>query len=1389
MQTRVVVNWRFYFFSILLIFFLSPVLSAVEWGDDILDGTGDFEIQGETGIGPCTIWADGGQISEIVSSLPYSGTYSWHGESTSGGENIRVWWSDIETAGNRQHKLIVYARKQVSSPSWFRYRLGDSGWQDLSLLFTDFIKSEKYYTTGTDEDVIDLTLGMYSNSANDNVYADKVALYRERCMPDPNDDSCGGILPCADNVTVSIYCSDGNDGTYNYNFDNDVTVICDEAVINYVNWVDDKEIQVNLTVTAVDSNVCLVLINQYSDLKAEYVMSFDTYGANIFDSAGGFEFDGGSGPWTLWADGGESSTISSNVVSSGSYAWKAGPAVSAGKNIRAWTTLNTFGNRLHKIVAYARCQDSSPSWARARIGSDSWDSSMDIVSNIFNSFAGTTLYQATDVDEVSPNLTVAVYTNSTNDTLYVDDIAVYRERCIPDPNSDSFGGVLPYDQRVTLSIYGAQRSNGTFWGSFDPDITVTCTDADIHSVTWISDTQIDVELTVEDDQDGAIELVLRNEYSCLETSYMMNVGSYGVDLLTGEGNFESQGASGVGPWTFWADGGQVSEITDTLSNSGMYSWHGGSTASSKQARAYYQDIETVANRYHTLELYARQGVSSPSWLQYSLGSSGWQSLGLAWTYFAYNYGYYLTGSAEDEIDLVICMYSNSADDNVYVDDVTLKRERCIPEPCSDSFGGVLPYGQNSQFTVYCDGESDGSFCRLFDPDIQMSSSQATINSVTWVDDYTVTVNMFVTCESDQDVELTLTNVYSGLSSIYTMKNIYGADLLSGNGDFDDPDETNTIGDRTYWLTSICNTADAGFTTSDYCSSNWSWFAEGASTADTASLTNRTVIDTVASREYLLALDVKDVSTPSTFTATIGQGSAVDIDLTLNQWVTDYICYDSNSQETELDLAFDMQSSSSGSEIYVDNVSLRRERAVPCPYADSLNGVLPYEQFTTVSIYGETGFSGNVLKAFDPDIEVVSDYAYIESVTWVSDTRIDVNLAAFYGGDIKLTLINKYSEMSAVYFMTSNLTPAVFTLDSNEFPVIFMDVGEDDSDLEIVRDCGVTHVQRWDHSSLDVANSITELSDYMDLAEEHGMKVMVNLRLRKWVLDPNGVDNLEQIATAVKNHDSMSFWFLEDEPESYDIVCSQITDFYTMLKTLTPDIPVAMGHCQKHDPDWWGYSPVEDVFITNRYPVNDEIFPTAPADSATNWFSTAASTSPDEVMASLQLHNRLSFGVGAWDNITLNNRFPNQTEVRYWNYAMVIQGARGLEWYSYGRSITPILNEGEDDSWLRETFAPAGREFRKFVFATKPCHDPNVILEGGSTTDNLFMAVWERTLGSWVVLVNGTSQERQVSIDTTGYIQNAILTPWGLSRDLQAEISDSELNINIKPWETIIWQVE
>lgn len=146
------------------------------------------------------------------------------------------------------------------------------------------------------------------------------------------------------------------------------------------------------------------------------------------------------------------------------------------------------------------------------------------------------------------------------------------------------------------------------------------------------------------------------------------------------------------------------------------------------------------------------------------------------------------------------------------------------------------------------------------------------------------------------------------------------------------------------------------------------------------------------------------------------------------------------------------------------------------------------------------------------------------------------------------------------------------------------------------------------------------------------------------------------------------------------------------------------------------------------------------------------------------------------------RYPNATELHYWAYSSLAQGVRGLFWWSYTRSVQGGYG------WINSEFKTAMIEVRQFVDMVAPAHKP----ERFPTTEDeaVYMALWKRPAGTFLVLANGQPIARQISRGSEGLLPTeAKLTPWGHTRASDAAVTEGRLSVSAKPWETFIWKVE
>jgi hypothetical protein len=143
------------------------------------------------------------------------------------------------------------------------------------------------------------------------------------------------------------------------------------------------------------------------------------------------------------------------------------------------------------------------------------------------------------------------------------------------------------------------------------------------------------------------------------------------------------------------------------------------------------------------------------------------------------------------------------------------------------------------------------------------------------------------------------------------------------------------------------------------------------------------------------------------------------------------------------------------------------------------------------------------------------------------------------------------------------------------------------------------------------------------------------------------------------------------------------------------------------------------------------------------------------------------------------RYPNQDELRYLCYSGLVQGARGMFWWSY------YWSSKSDPAWLVREFAPVNREFRDFTRLVAPAHRGERIATDRAS--DVLAASWRRPTGAYWVVVNAQPKQRPLTVETNSKTSAATLTPWGSTRDVRATLGEGVLTVeSAQPWEVFVW---
>jgi hypothetical protein len=382
-------------------------------------------------------------------------------------------------------------------------------------------------------------------------------------------------------------------------------------------------------------------------------------------------------------------------------------------------------------------------------------------------------------------------------------------------------------------------------------------------------------------------------------------------------------------------------------------------------------------------------------------------------------------------------------------------------------------------------------------------------------------------------------------------------------------------------------------------------------------------------------------------------------------------------------------------------------------------------------------------------------------------------------------------------LTSDADSAVSRLEEKQFPLIMFAVPQSDAAFSQMKEMGIDYVHVYGMSvgPLDQAR-LKSIRSYLDLAQKHGLKVMFDLDGSRRIRQEDKKLALEEtrlLTQEFKDHPALGFWYLYDEPElSKGSSPEVLKQFYNLLKQETPNIPVAVCTATALearsglDYKWSSFLETYDIHIFDTYPVKGQVFPQAKLTTVTE-FNKKALALGKPVFPALQAFNYFTIdryvkNAEEAGQSAANWRAPNRQELRFWNFSTLIQGARGMSYWSYARAATvPKANP----AWVSGTLKPAVLEFREFTDIVHPASEKEAIETG---TGDLFFAKWVRGDKSYFALVNGKGEAQNV---TNSKVLDALsgktLRPWKFTRpDAATSLNGQITKVDLQPWEVLIW---
>ena len=346
--------------------------------------------------------------------------------------------------------------------------------------------------------------------------------------------------------------------------------------------------------------------------------------------------------------------------------------------------------------------------------------------------------------------------------------------------------------------------------------------------------------------------------------------------------------------------------------------------------------------------------------------------------------------------------------------------------------------------------------------------------------------------------------------------------------------------------------------------------------------------------------------------------------------------------------------------------------------------------------------------------------------------------------------------------TTQVLAAPFQEDSDEFPIIMMSA--ELGTHAFMHDMGVDYVHTYSYPT----------AEYFNSAAANGLHVMASLHGEKWAGRPDGVDTIRNLVREYKDHPALGFWYLSDEPDLAGVDVSELTQLYTAIKEETPGVLVA--NAEAWSLHWDAYQGAQDMLMVGHYPVTTtDPFPMQNITHPMHFLEQALALDDEPVIPILQCFNWQVF------DSDKPSRLPIAEELRYWSYASIAQGARGLAWYSHYEG----LRSPGGSQWFSDTFGPVMREVRQFADAIAPAHHPIRISD--AEAEDAHLSLWERSGVTWVVAVNNRNTSNTVSVSLDGQVADGTLTPWGTSADIPATVSGGSLQpVTLEPYEVRVW---
>jgi hypothetical protein len=258
-----------------------------------------------------------------------------------------------------------------------------------------------------------------------------------------------------------------------------------------------------------------------------------------------------------------------------------------------------------------------------------------------------------------------------------------------------------------------------------------------------------------------------------------------------------------------------------------------------------------------------------------------------------------------------------------------------------------------------------------------------------------------------------------------------------------------------------------------------------------------------------------------------------------------------------------------------------------------------------------------------------------------------------------------------------------------------------------------------------------IQQQLDEAQKYGLKVALSVYFKPDDLDgPKGAQYLTTIVSRFKSHPALLAWYISDEPDLNNKPVEELETAYTLIRTADPIHPTFV--VVNSESAYKTYFRYADVLGEDVYPLPKGITTVGHA------VHTANELFPDRpVWGILQ-----TFTMKGWPYL------PNITEVRNMAYQSVLEGAKGISYYSF-----------TDPGWklLDSPLYPGLVEFNKTEIPYITDIVANMDEINSYKDDNVQWGIWKKDNQLYAIAVNLTKDQQSVTIPFPyqGYVVKTI----------------------------------